>query len=218
MIVAPPRDGPSPMPIDLPATVARAELLRSLGYPRGRPPSTRVGARIDELLPRAAALVRPRGAFVTISSEEARRVEMPDPTDTVAVALCTIGGELEAESSRLAEAGDELAALVLDAYGSAAAEAAADSLGRCVCEAARSGGLFAARRISPGYGRWRVERQRELLALLPTAALGVTLTVGCMMVPRKSISFATRLAAEEKTGARTRSRCEDCDLSCRYRV
>ena len=73
-------------------------------------------------------------------------------------------------------------------------------------------------RISPGYGRWAIEGQPRLLALLPARELGITLTEGLMMVPRKSVSFATRVGADDGVAPRDRRRCCRCELlSCPYR-
>jgi cobalamin-dependent methionine synthase I len=112
-----------------------------------------------------------------------------------------------------------LDALLLDAIGSAAAEAAADALNLALCEVAGARGLFAAPRVSPGYGAWDVRFQVKLLALLPAAELGVTLTTGQMMVPRKSVSFAVSFEQEARQGHSPGSRCERCGLErCRHRI
>ena len=81
---------------------------------------------------------------------------------------------------------------------------------------ARTLGLKAARRVSPGYGRWNVARQADLLAYLPIEEVGVRLTDSSMMIPRKSVSFAVMLVdPQDKT---PRIRCAACDLTdCRYR-
>ena len=57
--------------------------------------------------------------------------------------------------------------------------------------------LYAAPRISPGYGRWSVEEQDIIFKLLPADSIGVSLTKSYMMVPRKSVSFAVRFTGEK---------------------
>jgi len=143
---------------------------------------------------------------------------MPEPGETVAVAVCTVGPELEEEEARLAAAGELLDALVLDAIGSAAAEAAADALNLEVCALAAERGLAAAPRVSPGYGDWDTACQPALLELLPIGDLGITLTSGAMMTPRKSVSFAVALGTDEDAARRAGSRCARCGLKdCRHR-
>ena len=116
-----------------------------------------------------------------------------------------------------APVGELLDALLLDAIGSAAAEAAADALNESLCEEARAEGLHAAPRVSPGYGAWDVAHQRALLALLPAAELGISLTSGQMMVPRKSVSFAVRFECAARPGAEA-TLCARCGMaSCRHR-
>jgi hypothetical protein len=183
--------------------------------PAGRR-SAKLEAALDAWWPRALALLSPRGAWRIVTGEAAAAAGMPEPGAWAGLGLCTIGDALEVESSRLA-ATDLLAALVVDAVGSAAAEAAADALNARLCAQAAARGLFAAPRLSPGYGAWDVACQERLLALLPAAALGVTLTSGQMMRPRKSVSFAAPLLPAPPEGA-AGSPCERCGLRhCRHR-
>ena len=143
---------------------------------------------------------------------------MPVPGDSVAVGLCTIGAALEAESQRCVERGDLLDGVIYDGFGSAAAEAAADTLNEVVCAHAAVQELHAARRVSPGYGGWDVKWQAQLIGALPAAQLGITLTPGMMMVPRKSVSFAVALHNECGASAGAGDRCDSCSLEqCRFR-
>jgi len=192
---------------------------RYLGYPRGRRPSAVVAARLDELRPLGVSLLRPRGALRLTPGAALAGSGMPRPVEEVAVGVCTIGPELEQESVRRGESDDPLGALILDAIGSAAAEASAEALAAHVCAAAAARGLRATRRISPGYGRWPVSAQTTLLALLPCRELGITLSPGLMMTPRKSVSFAARLRpGGEDRPAPSRPPCAACRQEpCPYR-
>lgn len=203
--------------VKLDVEVDLREVHRNLGYGRSGTPRERTRRRIDELWPRANELIDPRGAFRVVDREEAARTGMPEPSETVGLGLCTIGAALEEESRASSDRGELLDALLLDAFGSAAAEAAADALNLHLCEHAASHGWYSAPRISPGYGRWDVRSQRELLALLPADEVGIRLTDGMMMVPRKSVSFAVRY--RDTPGAPGEwKRCARCNLEqCRFR-
>ncbi len=204
---------------DLAVRVSHREVLRNLGYPRGRAPAEKVARRLDDLWPRAEALITPRGAFRVVSQARAEATAMPRPTAQVGVGLCTIGPDLEARERALSADDRMLEALLLDAFGSAAAEAAADALNALVCAHAQDMGLRVLPRFSPGYGRWDVKHQRQLLALLPAEELGVHLTEGMMMIPRKSVSFAVRLSADADEGRVDRRHCARCDLDgCAFRA
>jgi hypothetical protein len=196
--------------------VRRREVLRALGYPRAKPPSATVAERIEGLMDEATSLLHARGAFRLIDNAEAVRIGVPSPTAEVAAAVCTVGAALEQRSQQLADSGDPLGALILDAFGSVAAEDAAEALQARACLALQERGLSATRRISPGYGAWPLARQSELLALLPAASLAITLSEGGMMSPRKSVSFAAMIGAPQHDGPH--ARCAACDLlDCRYR-
>lgn len=197
-----------------------AETEPAVKVPAGAAPAGRRSAKLEAALetwwPRALALLSPRGAWRIVPGAAAAAAGMPEPGAWAGLGLCTVGDALEAESSRLA-ARDLLAALVVDAVGSVAAEAAADALNARLCAEAAARGLFAAPRLSPGYGAWDVACQERLLALLPAAELGVTLTSGQMMRPRKSVSFAAPLGPAAIAGA-AGSPCERCGMrNCRHR-
>jgi len=193
------------------------EVHRNLGYGRSGTPRERTRQRIEELWPRATALLRPRGAYRVVTGQVATSTGMPEPSDSVGLGLCTIGAELEEESRACSDRGEMLEALLLDAFGSAAAEATADALNLYLCEHAATHGWYSAPRISPGYGRWDVRSQRELLALLPADEIGIRLTDGMMMVPRKSVSFAVRYRDTPGPPGEWK-RCARCNLEhCRYK-
>jgi hypothetical protein len=195
--------------------ISRREVLRNLGYPRARDPSPQVAAAWDE----AAALVRPRGIHRVVEAAQAAATGMPRPTELVGLGICTIGPALEQAEASLGELGQVLDALILDAFGSAAAEAAADALNVLLCQEAQERGYQLPPRISPGYGRWDIRGQTELTGLLGAEAIGIRLTEGLMMVPRKSVSFAVRFERELSPTRVAHNRCAACDLArCAFRV
>ncbi|MBI5538351.1 MAG: hypothetical protein HY898_36850 [Deltaproteobacteria bacterium] len=202
---------------ELVVEVPRREVLRYMGYPRTHSPSSGVASRVDQAWEQACALLRPRGAWVLATRADAEAIGMPDPSPQVAFGVCSIGPALEELEVQWSGQGDVLGGLILDAFGSAAAEVAAEALHARVCAGVQPAALYASRRLSPGYGRWNVTRQRELLAHLPIDRLGIRLTEGSMMIPRKSVSFAVILG-ETQTRER-RARCASCELeTCRFRV
>jgi hypothetical protein len=209
----------TPRPLEV--TLRRREVLRNLGYRGGAQPRERVATRLAELWPVAEGLLRPVGAHRFVDGADAAQAGMPEPGERVGVAVCTIGRGLEEESKRRADAGEMLDALLLDGIGSAAAEAAAEALNGILCTELAAEDRHPAPRVSPGYGRWDVRHQRELLAMLPAASLGIELTAGSMMVPRKSVSFAVRLleGRPRASGGRwAAERCARCDLDdCAFR-
>jgi len=205
--------------LDLAIEVKPDEAGRYLGYPKGRQRPVRGGERLAELLPRALSLLEPRGAYTVVPREEAAGTGMPEPGARVGVAVVTIGRALEDEVGRCVAENALLDALVFDSIGSAAAEAAADALNLELCTVAHSEGLEAAARVSPGYGGWDTAAQRALLALLPIRDLGISLTSGAMMVPRKSVSFAVSFETAGSPGPHAPTRCHRCGLvRCRHRI
>ena len=203
----------------LEVAVTRTEVLRCLGYPRTRAPQPQVADVLEGLWEQAASLVTPRGIYRVVGQEAARDVGMPEPSEVVGLGVCTVGPDLEREEQRLTREGQMLEALILDAYGSAAAEAAADAVSTRLCAVAQGWGYQLPPRVSPGYGGWPIESQPALLSLLAAGVVGISLTEGCMMMPRKSVSFGVRFERELDPRMAGRRRCDACDLAdCAYRA
>ena len=201
---------------DLEIAVDPDEVTRRLGYRRGAEPRAHLAPRIERLWQQGLELLHPRGGFVIVQADRAESLGVPGAEDEVALAACTIGVELEDEARLRGQQGGALDSLVLDALGSAAAEATADALNRAICSHAFANGRFGKPRISPGYGSWNVGRQSDLLSTLPTHELGISLTDRGMMVPQKSVSFAVRfdsISREPEVAWRVCARCGllDCD-------
>lgn len=181
-----------PTRIDLDVMVNPSDCLPILGYPENKLPSERVSRRIDSLWALGQSLIRPVGIFTVIEREESEMIGLPSPTQFTGIGVVTIGRLLEEEAKERAKQGRILDSMILDAFGSLYAEASAESLNRYICKVARDFGLYAGVRVSPGYGRWALSAQEALLKYAMANEIGVTLTNGLMMVPKKSVSFAVR--------------------------
>ena len=227
----------------------REDALHFLGYRGQGAPAARTESALDAALAEARDLVAPRGVHRIVPRECAAVLELPVQSGPcIALGLVTIGPALERRVSELLARGEDTRALLLDAAGSAAAEEAADELERRIHVAAGScapgegaagpgaAGPAAAsrrkpRRVSPGYGAWPLTAQRALFDLMPHDEIGVRLLTSCLMVPRKTVSFAVwldeRVGAATEEGAASESsadsaarpgRCASCDsTTCPYR-
>lgn len=106
--------------------------------------------------------------------------------------LCTLGAGFET-LLRAATARDMAKAAMLDACGSAYAEAGCDEAEKAV--AARFPEKFLTDRFSPGYGDLPLALQPALCAALDSQRrLGVTVTESLLMVPTKTVSAVIGLA------------------------
>jgi cobalamin-dependent methionine synthase I len=208
---------------NLPPTIPVAEVRRLLGYPPGHAVPERVQSLLDALFAETASLLEPRGALESFALSDAVAVRLPLPGAEVSLSgfglgLVTIGPRLEERTSAALHAGEAAEALLLDAIGSAAAEAAADSLGSLVRASHPVPGLAPDSdpapppcRISPGYGGWPLAAQEAVFARLPHAAIGVRLLPSMLMVPRKSITFALWFDPAGRVIA-DRGGCSRCEL------
>jgi hypothetical protein len=228
----------------LPRTIPREEVRRLLGYPPGRALPARVEARLDALLPEARALLRPRGACETVPLREAVAVALatPGPPGSFSgfvLGLVSIGPGVETRAADAMRAEQASDALLLDAIGSAAAEAAADAMGSLIAKttdgtdaeihagavagpkagvATEPGPPATPCRISPGYAAWPLTAQKAIFARLPHEAIGVRLLPSMLMIPRKSVTFALWLDSDGRV-AGGQGGCSRCALDpCPRRI
>lgn len=193
-----------------------AGVAARLGY-ADRPVPGRVRHLLAEVEAEAVPLLRPACTIVRATPGMLSASPFLRRLDDAVLCLVTIGDGVERAMDAHERAGEIGRALVMNVFGSEAAEAAADSANALIREDIRREGLRCTRRFSPGYGGWDVEEQRWLVPALDGGSLGVALTEGCMMVPRKSITFAVNVG-ENPVEMRDDNACDGCDLvNCRYR-
>lgn len=209
--------------IDL--TIDDEEILRLLAH--GKVKDRRSGAKllnlIDETKTLSKELLHPQGMFKIVNKEELKNEKYFPAGSTgqqagkVALGLCTIGDELENKVRELNQRGELAFAVILDAIGSVAAENTADFVNLQICEWCQKKGWGTSPRFSPGYGNWSLEGQKFIFSLLPAEKIKVRLNQSCMMIPRKSVSFAIKIG--EKFGSlKKKGICEICNLKdCPYR-
>ena len=134
---------------------------------------------------------------------------------SVIAAVCTIGPELEEEFARKFDS-DPRYAMALDGYGNAWVEMLAQHVCRQIADQAEADGITASTPLSPGSPDWPVEiGQPQIFRWLDPSRMGVSLTSGGMMLPKKSVSLIVGIGPNmAQTGA-----CEVCSLmeTCRYR-
>jgi hypothetical protein len=197
-------------------SISNDEIARVLGYGKNRIPK-RVRDVLDEIARTEHQLISTACAYRYLKHDDFARSEYLQCIEQAVFCLVTIGGGLEAKVEEYKQAGDLSRALILDTYGSAAAEAAADAAEALIRQELDGKGLKYSRRFSPGYGGWNVAEQAWVLPALQGDKLGVRLTEGLMMIPRKSITFAVTYG-DTIVSLRDENICDVCDMErCRFR-
>lgn len=191
--------------LNLPLNLQVAEICPFLGLSEDSLPPD-----LQELLAKAmqkiAPLVHPIGAYADFAVEQispesltlsgtSLQIEgsqvMPHFVSCQRVTLLavTLGREV-------AEALEELSqtkiseAVLLDATASAATENLAEHLDTLITGEIRRKGFYPTARFSPGFSDWSISWQKELLASLNGAKLGLRLTPYNLLDPVKSITAA----------------------------
>jgi cobalamin-dependent methionine synthase I len=132
----------------------------------------------------------------------------------ISAVLVTLGSDLEEASARRFDS-DPILALALDGLGNAAVENIAQQVCRRVGDKAQLDSLTVSTPLSPGEAEWPVEvGQPEIHSLVDATRIGVNITAGGMMVPKKSISFVLGIGKDMSQ----EEPCAICSLreSCHY--
>ena len=190
-------------------TLSESEILRYAGQKKdfGRPCGDVTGAGREGLL-----LTQPQCTWQLFDyDEENHRILLPtNHLDLCSVSLknhlqgcqriaalaVTIGDLLEKQVEKLFAAGSYTEALLLDAAGSVAVEAAADQADLTLAAQMAKIGLYTTRRFSPGYGDWDLSVQPVLLSLTGGSHINLSVTSSFMLTPRKSITAVIGLRPE----------------------
>jgi len=184
--------------------INRQQVLRNIGYCTDCKLPTRLASLIDDYVENVHNLIEPsyscvvrdiklvQGSRVIIEGsiifESQVIASLLEQCEKAAVFVVTIGERLEEMAYRLAEDGLIVQATVLDAIGSVAAEDVAEFVQGKVREIADDQGLAISQRFSPGYCDWDIGQQSRILWAVDGDSMGIRLTDGCLMIPRKSIS------------------------------
>lgn len=205
-----------PVPIELDA----GEFLRFPGI------RTLKGQDICQLIEKSRQLIEPKAVFeyvnvTVVDGHEVRLktghilrsivlADMLERGQGVAPYVVTIGPRLERRASEEAK-GSILRSWMLDKVGDYALEKASAHLKSRVEEAL--GGSVSV--FSPGSGTGKlfgIDQQKVLFQILsPSESIGVSLTPGCMMVPRKSLSGVLAVTRREYIACQycPRERCDN---------
>ena len=133
----------------------------------------------------------------------------------VVLVLCTIGEALEIYANEISNA-DMIYGLSLDGVGTAGVESLANAACATFDGQAQTAGLQTSIPLSPGLLGWPVEQgQPQIFKILDPSEIGVRITSGMLMLPRKSLTFILGIGAQM---VESESACEYCSLkeTCRY--
>ncbi len=212
------------------AKLEMTEIHRYLGYPRGTLPPSRIALRVEQLVRESELRLEPRGTFAiySIARRQEGQLELGGMTilgeiaefmahaDRVAAFVVTVGERISRDATKARQGGDAFAALVTDAVGSWAAEAAADALMKKIeCHLGPTEALTL--RYSPGYCGMEISEQAKLFRLVRADSAGVRLLPSMVMQPLKSISGLVGMGPEKEI-IRYRSVCDRCpQVGCHMR-
>jgi len=137
----------------------------------------------------------------------------------LAVMVCTIGPKLEERVADCFGKNEPLRGLLLDGIGSAAVDALSQEACRFVMHEASLHGYQAGSPLNPGMPGFPITEQRQMMKLVPSEGIGVSLTSSGVIVPCKSTSMVIGLGPQMTTWTQAEV-CARCNLekTCPYRI
>ncbi len=118
-------------------------------------------------------------------------------SEQAVVMAVTAGSAVEAEIDRMFAEKNYTQGLLMDAAATTAAEMIADQLNRYIDGLAAKNGYMTTWRYSPGYGDWPLLQQPEMVRAVHAGDIGISVTTGCMLLPRKSVTAIIGLRRAE---------------------
>ncbi|TFB07855.1 hypothetical protein E3V08_06570 [Candidatus Atribacteria bacterium MT.SAG.1] len=139
-------------------------------------------------------------------------------TNYLVLGVATIGSSLENRVSKFFTQGEYPRAIALDAVGTVTVESLGRYIKNLICQEAKEQHFKNTRCFSPGYGDWDINQQKIIFQIIPADKIGVKLTESCMMVPKKSLSWAMGAGENIITPSKKDDSCQICQaINCQYR-
>lgn len=206
----------------------KSSIIRGLGYPDEEAVSTLVLEKLPEWIELGSISAKPcavAGFAKITTTEQLIKLEtgrefagrllsraMADVPE--ALLLVVTLGEGISELINKQKGGFD--AMGLDAVASEMVEAAADRFEEIALERFCPGNRYRTLRFSPGYCDWNIKELSGLLELFDLSLVGVSLTEGGMMRPRKTIAGLTGISNHPQIDGQ--NPCGYCgDMDCDHR-
>ncbi len=198
-------------------TIDRKYIIGRLSKSRrsSKQPSDKLNGKIDDMLKVAQDIMDPRGIFKIFELNDLPDKPYFENALMVGFAICTIGEKLPNQIKTYLDNGELVKGVILDAIGSVAADAVADSIDKLIQSESEELKLIPSMRYSPGYCDAPLSDQTLIFNKLQEETdqkIGVELTPLFMMKPVKSVSFVVNL------GISFVNRCKTCTIkNCPHR-
>lgn len=132
-----------------------------------------------------------------------------ESAEYAALAIVTIGPEVEEKAALYMKEGKLTKGFILDCVGTLILEKTGLVLYDKLKEEAGKKGYNASSPLSPGQVGWHVTDQRKIFSRLDTQKLGVKLTESSLILPKKSVSLCVGMGEKVKADKRA---CDFCPL------
>jgi cobalamin-dependent methionine synthase I len=210
--------------------ISDKEVIRYLGY-RGAAVDERTISHVAELIDLFTAKVVPQSVYgiwdcqidsstVTLGGMTVHSQSLAQHLEgcrRVVLLAATLGTEADTLIRRFSVQ-DMEKAVIAQAVCAAMIEAYCDGIEGELARKTEFDGLYPTARFSPGYGDFDIVHQKDIVSILNSGRIGLTLTEGYMLIPSKSVTAIIGFGREKGCAEGQVEKCERCaDTRCRFR-
>ena len=228
------------MPVirDIPLSLKYTEeVLRRQGLGRGAKVRTKIKGLITELLAsvKKEHLLETAVAYehypVTVMGTDQASLEgnkaihgpllpaiFPEAKE-LTVLVCTIGPKLEKQVTTYSKGGEALRGMILDGIGTTAVDMLVPEALRLIAGEVSSRGYEISSPVNPGMPGFPITEQWNLLGLVKSQEIGVSLSPSGILIPRKSVAMVLGIGPKMTRWTQAEV-CARCSLgeTCLYRT
>ncbi|MHA1518936.1 MAG: hypothetical protein ACTSVZ_04470 [Promethearchaeota archaeon] len=135
----------------------------------------------------------------------------------VILGVCTVGIRFDEKIDEYYQAGNNLAAVILDGIASFLVDQVRETFFKNMNQKLLNEGKFLSIPLCPGESAWDVSDHAKFFELLQPELISMSLKESMLMIPMKSLSFMLGVAAQPFK-IKDKTRCDFCPMQakCRY--
>jgi hypothetical protein len=209
--------------------VAEDKIMAALQYKMKASQSIRMLKKVLFMIEKTKKIIQPKIIYTVknIESKDKQDITLENEisfslgnlhktfnhSNSLTVFIATLGIELDKEINRYVQNHKLLDGYLLDFIGSYIIEQIVEGFQRSMDKDIKSLGQKTTRRFSPGYCSWKLGQQKNIFATVEGQRIGVQLSPGNLMVPKKSISGIFGVIEEDQISYNPCLHCkkQNCD-------
>lgn len=207
--------------VEIELNIDRQEILRYLGYRNNILADDTTNNTIDECVEEIQKIARKNYSYSFYDIDTSDNVILEetgivlggkdikkhlDGCSKCSILVVTLGSDID-KRIRYYNSTDLSKSVIFNACATAGVEALCDTVNSMIMKIASNNGYSVTSRYSPGYGDLSLEHQRDILNVVDSSSIGLTINEDNILIPRKSITAIIGLGRDIQTNVKS---CNEC--------